>query len=215
MYVIRIGKWSADMKKRMSKTWCLILILLMCIFSLCSCGKKVILTDVQIESLCEQLAEVDDYYAELVPTKAAASIHVYGVERDGDMGNVYCYESDGTYVMVNNKAYQISGGNGPEILSIKFEDDEVLLLDRLGSVSTLETLEKFPLKYRLMDWFYVADTSDGYCKLSLDEAEKIEEVWNVKAMLEYTIDIDEDGTYKVWDWVEDGPVTIEKGEIKK
>lgn len=203
------------MKRIVGKKRSIIGISLMSIALLCSCNKNGTLTKQQIESLCEQLAEVDDSYADFVPTKSAAAIHIYGVERDGDIGNVYCYASDGTYVKVNNKAYLISGGNGPEILTIQFDGDEVLLLDRKGSVSTLETLEKYPLKFRLMDWFYVADTSDGYCKLSLNEAKMIEDSWNVEVELEYVIDIYEDGTYEVWDWEEDGPVTIEKGEIKK
>ena len=190
-----------------------IAILIVSTFALYGCNSKTDLTDEQIESLCEQLSEVDDSFEDLVPTKAAAAIHVYGVEREGDVGYVYCYASDGTYVKVNNKAYMISGGNGPEILSVEFEDDEVLLRDMLGSVSSLETLEKFPLKFRLLDWFYTAYTKEGYCKLILEEAEKIEEVWNVEVELEYVIDIYEDGTYKVWDWVDDGPVTIEKGKI--
>lgn len=192
-----------------------IVILIISMITLCGCNSKTDLTDEQIESLCEQLAEVDDSYADLVPTKAAAAIHVYGVERDGDSGYVYCYASDGTYVKVNNKAYHISGGNGPEILSVKFTDDDILLLDRLGSVSSLETLEEYPLRYRLMDWFYVEYRSDGFCKLNLEEAEKIEEVWNVEVKLEYCIDIFEDGTYEVWDFPEDEKVTIETGKIEK
>jgi len=192
-----------------------IAVLVISTFVLYGCNRTTDLTAEQIESLCEQLAEVDDSYVELVPTKAAAAIHVYGVERNGDIGYVYCYTSDGTYVKVKNKAYMISGGNGPEILSVEFDDDDVLLLERMGSVSSLETLKNFPLKFRLKNWFYVADTSSGYCKLTLEEAEKIEEAWNVEVELEYCIDIFEDGTYEVWNWVDDGPVTIETGKIEK
>ena len=116
---------------------------------------------------------------------------------------------------MNSKAYQISGGHGPEILTIQFEDDEVTFLDREASVSSLDTLEKFPLKYRLKDRLYDEYTSDGICKLNLEEAEKIEEAWDMEVELDYCIDIFEDGTYEVWNWVEDGPVTIETGKIEK
>ena len=200
------------LQKNSLKRMIYIAILIISIFVLCGCNSKTDLTDEQIESLCEQLAEVDDYYADLVPTKAAA-IHVYGVERDEDVGYVYCYTSDGTYVKVNNKAYRISGGSGPEILLIKFEGNEILLQDMLGSVSSLETLEEYPLKYRLKDWVYVAEASSGYCKLTLEEAEKIEEAWNVEVELKYCIDIFEDGSYEVWDFPNSEKITIETGKI--
>ena len=203
------------LQKNVLKRMIYIAFLIISTLALCGCNSTTDLTDEQIESLCEQLAEVDDYYAHLVPTKAAAALNVYGVERDGDIGYVYCYASDGTYVKVNNKAYLISGGNGPEILSIKFVDDEVILLDRKGSVSSLETLDKFPLKFRLTDWFYVAENSNGDCKLSLDEAEKIEEAWNVEVELKYCIDIYEDGSYEVWDFPDSEKITIETGKIEK
>jgi len=201
-------KWRTAMKKLFKFGF-----LVIGMITLCSCRKSVTLSDEQMESLCEQFAETDSYYEELVPTKAVAAIKVYGVERVGDIGYVYCYVSDGTYVKVNNKAYNVSGGNGPEILKIQLDGEDVVLLDRDGSVSSLVTLEKYPLKYRLMDRVYEPYSSSGYCKLQLEEAKKIEDFWNVEVELEYCIDISEDGTYEVWDFPYDEKITIETGKI--
>lgn len=184
-------------------------------FTLCSCGKSVDLSDEQIESLCEQFAEINDYYGGVVPSKAMAAIKVYGVERKGDIGYVYCYASEGTYIKVNGKAYDISGGNGPNVLKVQFKDDEIVMLDRDYSLSALETLDKFPLKYRLMDRAYEPYSSSGHCKLQLEEVKKIEDFWGIDVELEYCIDIHKDGTYEVWDFPYDEKIIIETGTIKE
>lgn len=201
--------------------------ILCAVLVLCGCSnfkesqlEKVELSDEQIESLCEQYAEEDDVYADLVPTKAMAVIEVFGVEKDGDIGYVYCFASDGTYVKVNNKAYDISGGIGPDILTIQFEGDDVLLLDRDDSVSSLDVLERFPKEYRRACEKYERDDallSDGdyqFYKIKKEEAKKIEAFWGVPVEMEYCIDIFEDGTYEVWDFPEDESVTIETGKIE-
>ena len=49
--------------------------------------------------------------------------------------------------------------------------------------------------------------------MQLEEAEKIEKIWNVEVDLAYCIDIYPNGEYEVWDFPEDEKVIIESGRI--
>ena len=82
------------------------------------------LSEAQVNSLCEEFvkAECDDEIGLYdLPTESDASVKIYGVEREGEYGDIYGYVEYGTYVILKEKAYMMSGGMNSFKVKVKFE----------------------------------------------------------------------------------------------
>lgn len=168
-----------------------------------------ILTKAQRESLCEQIAQAEDVdeYEQYLPTKSAASIKLYGVDRRGNIGYVYGYMSAGIYVKFKGKAYNVSGGNGSFKIKIKYNGKQIKIVkvDYGDGVSESATLEEFPTRYYLMNSIYNSIANDsGFCQFEKKTDKKIEKKWGVKVETKYTMFLEDDGKYEIYNITNDG-----------
>ncbi|MDO4942037.1 MAG: hypothetical protein Q4E73_04240, partial [Lachnospiraceae bacterium] len=183
------------------------------------------LTAAQKENLCKQFAkrEGETWSEQYLPTQKAAGVKIFGMEKNRDDYYIYGYMSSGTYVKFKGKAYEISGGSGPFKVKVRLDGDKVSILEEYGDEVTEDsTMEEFPVKYYLMATNYEAFDEQGYCKVMKIADRKVEQEWGVKVEHTYTMSLEEDGKYEVYDLKNDGPddgeMEVEylyRGKLKK
>ena len=178
------------------------------------------LNEKQEQSLCEQFTlgeKQEERYG--LPLIEAAAVKIYGVEKSDDTAYVYGYCSNGIYVKFRGKAYDISGGNGDFKVKIKYNGDNVEILESYGDgVTAKSTLEESPLRYKIKSRLYEPYDSEGHCKLKQDTDKKAEAELGVPVETEYNLTIDiENNYYQISTYNDEtGEVDYkEKGSLKK
>lgn len=207
------------------------------ITALCSCSEEnqkseaeltnsAELSDDEFESLMEQVAksDVETSYTDYLRDEAFAIAEVFGVDRDGDQGTAYVYLNEGDYVVLDNKAYSMSGSAGEVILKYNYTDDDVILSEVVwgdqGELKEGWIKENFPAEYFKKAKEYNPYGADGKSILEEKLREKVEETLGVPVESDSFLEIDTDkGTYEIWVVTNDygatfDTQTIAKGKLK-
>ena len=172
------------------------------------------ITDEQLESLSDQLAEREEtYYDAYFPDdKVFADIHAYGAARREGSLMIYADAADGQYIKLNGKAYNVSGIVGPCVLYAKKEGDNIIL-DKVvypedGELFAESLRELFPLRYYIRLLFKNGEhLGMEYSEHKLSD--KVYEEWGVEVS-EDLLEIDEEKkTYTITRVTNDNPFEIE------
>ncbi len=187
------------------------------------------LTKEQMDGLMEQYVRQDSVYEpfelKYLPGCQVASCKLFGTEREGDYIYVYADILEETYVLFEGRAYSQSGNHMPVKIKAKLEGGDLLLADVRypedgeGYMDTIKTM--FPGKYFWRYKYYYADCSGRFFEELSDAQEmKLKELWGEDIMVECDnmLDIEEDGSYRLWS-ADEGPAEefdidiIKKGHL--
>jgi hypothetical protein len=165
---------------------------------------KAELNDAQLESLMKQVAENDvtKSYGDHLRDEAFANAEVFGIDRDGDRGTVYAYLYDGEYVVLKDKAYEMSGSAGEVIIKFTYGEDDVILSEIIWSADGDDhenwMKENFPAEALRKAKNYKAYDLNGRSILGSKINETVEEALGVPVETENLLMIDTDnGTYEL------------------
>ena len=165
---------------------------------------KAELSDAQLESLMKQVAESDvtKSYGDHLRDEAFANAEVFGIDRDGDQGTAYAYLYDGEYVVLKDKAYEMSGSAGEVIIKFTYGEDDVILSEIIWSADRDDhenwMKENFPAEALRKAKNYKAYDSNGRSILGSKINETVEEALGVPVETENLLMIDTDnGTYEL------------------
>lgn len=165
---------------------------------------KAELNDAQLESLMKQVAENDvtKSYGDHLRDEAFANAEVFGIDRDGDKGTVYAYLYDGEYVVLKDKAYEMSGSAGEVIIKFTYGEDDVILSEIIWSADGDDhenwMKENFPAEALRKAKNYKAYDLNGRSILGSKINETVEEALGVPVETENLLMIDTDnGTYEL------------------
>ena len=187
-----------------------------------------ILEGSNLSDLMQQVAdsEISKSYEEYLPDEALANAEVFGEED----GKVYAYLNTQEFVILDGKAYSMSGGSGEAIISYTRSDDGIKLenvewsADGGNHDQWIE--ENFPEPY-LSKWkSYESHDENGFLKLDTKMIAKAEEKLGVPVERENLLTIDtEKGTYKIEKTIETGTPgeddysfdteTVKEGKLEK
>lgn len=189
---------------------------------------KAELSDAQLESLMKQVAESDvtKSYGDYLRDEAFfANAEVFGIDRDGDQGTAYAYLYDGEYVVLKDKAYEMSGSAGEVMIKFIYGKDDVTLSEVIWSADGEEhekwMKENFPAEYLKKSKNYKAYDANGRSVLSSKLRKTVEEALGVPVESENLLMIDTDkGTYEIIKTIDgdDGTFdteTLETGNLKE
>ena len=184
-------------------------------------------SDAQLESLMKQVAESDvtKSYGDYLRDEAFANAEVFGIDRDGDQGTAYAYLYDGEYVVLKDKAYEMSGSAGEVMIKFIYGKDDVTLSEVIWSADGEEhekwMKENFPAEYLKKAKSYKAHDTNGRSVLGSKLEETVEKVLGVPVESENLLMIDTDkGTYEIIKTIDgdDGTFdteTLETGNLKE
>ena len=158
------------------------------------------LTEEQTDDLLSQYVRLDQvcepFESEYLPCCEIASCKLFGTEREGE------YE---TYVLFEGKAYSQSGSHMPVKLKLKEEGGGLKLIEALypedGDAYWESMKEMFPVKYLWQyEYYYHGNYERLYTELEDDQEEKLKKLWgdNVALERDNMLDIEEDGSYRLW-----------------
>lgn len=192
----------------------LIVLLVLLIVTPLGTGQKN-LNDAQRESLCEAFTSSEELeYEEILPSANIAAVKIFGVDRNGDNAYVYGYVSYGEYVKFKGSLYDMSGGNYPFKVKIKYSGDDVAIVKEYGDGVTDEaTIKEYPLRYKIKYLLYKPYDNSGYCKVKKQADKKAEEVLGAPIDTQYTLMID-GNKYEIYNYNGDMEI-IEKGTLQK
>ncbi len=188
---------------------------------------KAELSDAEIESLMKQVADSDvtKSYGDHLRDEAFANAEVFGIDRDGDKGTAYAYLYDGEYVVLKDKAYEMSGSAGELMIKFIYWKDDVTLSEVIWSADGDEhenwMKENFPTEYLKKAKNYKAYDTNGKSVLGSKLKETVEEMLGVPVESENLLMIDTDkGTYEIIKTIDgdDGTFeteTLETGNLKE
>ena len=188
---------------------------------------KAELSDAQLESLMKQVAENDvtKSYGDHLRDEAFANAEVFGIDKDGDKGTAYAYLYDGEYVVLKDKAYEMSGSAGEVMIKFIYGKDDVTLSEVIwsadGEMHESWMKENFPAEYLKKAKSYKAHDTNGRSVLGSKLEETVEKVLGVPVESENLLMIDTDkGTYEIIKIIDgdDGTFdteTLETGNLKE
>ena len=196
------------MTKRMKSIFTvLVIIIFMTAMTACSGSapdNAVELSDAEMESLMEQVAEsdVDTLYKDYLKDEAFAVAEVFGVTKDGDQGTAYAYLNEGDYVVLKGKAYNMSGSAGEVIIKFSYTDSGITLTEVVwsadGDLHEGWLKENYPAEYLKKAKAYQSHDSNGSSILGAKLREKAEASLGVPVETDNLLDIDTDkGTYTI------------------
>ena len=182
----------------------ILFIIIIIIFILSSCSKEVIynetaLNDAEYKSLMEQVAQSDVSinYGEYLKDEPFAVAEIFGVIKNGNQGTIYAYLNEGDYVVLNGKAYNMSGAAGEVIIKINYMNSGISLTDVIwsddGDLHEGWMKENYPSEYLKKANAYQSHNSDGSSILGLKLIEKVEAALGVPVEKDNLLEID---TYK-------------------
>ena len=203
----------------------LVIIIFMTAMTSCSNSnpdKAVELSDVEMESLMEQVAEsdVDTLYKDYLKDEAFAVAEVFGVTKDGDQGTAYAYLNEGDYVVLKGKAYNMSGSAGEVIIKFSYTDSGITLTEVVWSADGgmhEDWLKKnYPAEYLKKAKAYQSHDSNGSSILGAKLREKVETSLGVPVDTDNFLEIDTDkGTYTITKVTDNGNGTIDTEIIEQ
>ncbi len=167
------------------------------------------LTEEQTDDLLSQYVRLDQvcepFESEYLPCCEIASCKLFGTEREGEYLYVYTDILDETYVLFEGKAYSQSGSHMPVKLKLKEEGGGLKLIEALypedGDAYWESMKEMFPVKYLWQyEYYYHGNYERLYTELEDDQEEKLKKLWgdNVALERDNMLDIEEDGSYRLW-----------------
>ena len=184
-----------------------------------------------MDALWQQVAEQDltKQYAETGLTdEVFANAEVFGIDTEGESNTAYVYLNEGEFVVVKDKAYEISGGSGEAIVKFDATAEGTTLTEVIwsadGSDHEAWLEENFPAEYLETAKAYEPSDKDGNNKLNQELSTAAEEALGVPVETENLLEIDLDnGTYTISSVSESGDpgsddykfetTTIEEGSI--
>lgn len=203
----------------------LVIIIFMTAMTSCSNSnpdKAVELSDVEMESLMEQVAEsdVDTLYKDYLKDEAFAVAEVFGVTKDGDQGTAYAYLNEGDYVVLKGKAYNMSGSAGEVIIKFSYTDRGITLTEVVwsadGGMHEDWLKENYPAEYLKKAKAYQPHDSNGSSILGAKLREKVETSLGVPVDTDNFLEIDTDkGTYTITKITDNGNGTIDTEIIEQ
>ena len=168
---------------------------------------NILLKGSNLSDLMEQVAEseVVKSYESYLPDKAFANCELFGCED----GKAYVFLNTEEFVILNDKAYEMSGGCGEAIIHYKEIKDGVKLEKVEWSADGEDHDEwieaNFPEKFLKKQQSYDAHDENGFLKLNTKMIVKAEEKLGVPVERENLLVIDPDnGTYKIVKTTESG-----------
>ena len=203
----------------------LVIIIFMTAMTSCSNSnpdKAVELSDVEMESLMEQVAEsdVDTLYKDYLKDEAFAVAEVFGVTKDGDQGTAYAYLNEGDYVVLKGKAYNMSGSAGEVIIKFSYTDSGITLTEVVwsadGDLHEDWLKENYPAEFLRKANAYQPYDLIGRSKLGAKLREKVETSLGVPVDTDNFLEIDTDkGTYTITKITDNGNGTIDTEIIEQ
>ena len=175
----------------------------------------------------KQVAESDvtKSYGDHLRDEAFANAEVFGIDRDGDQGTAYAYLYDGEYVVLKDKAYEMSDSAGEVMIKFIYGKDDVTLSEVIWSADGEEhekwMKENFPAEYLKKSKNYKAYDANGRSVLGSKLRKTVEEALGVPVESENLLMIDTDkGTYEIIKTIDgdDGTFdteTLETGNLKE
>ena len=229
------------MKKITMKSLFAAIIVLIMVFAMTACGGQgqsadgngagdsaAELSPDQIDSLMWQISDQQEdlLYKEYMPDMWFANAEIFGVDRDGDNGTAYVELCTDEFVVLKDKAYIVSGSQGPAIIKFEYTDEEPKLTEVIWSADGEEQeawlKENFPADYLKKAKKYNAYGSDGKSFLVAENEEAAEKEMGVPVETENLLSINlDEGTYEIFKTIESGEgedykfdtETIEKGNL--
>ena len=169
------------------------------------------LTDDQIESLLWQISDQDMElrYQEYMPDEGFAEAEIFGINRDGDEGTAYVNLFEGEYVVVDDKAYNVSGASGEAIIKFEYTDDQPKYKETIWSADGGDhdkwMEENFPEEYLKKANEFLANNDEGKSVLGLKADEAAAAELGVPVDDENILEIDDEkGTYQIIKTIETG-----------
>lgn len=184
------------------------------------------LSDTELESLMKQVAESDvtKSYGKYLKDEAFATAEIFGIDRAGDQGTAYAYLYDGEYVVLKDKAYEMSGSAGEVIIKFNYGEEDVTLSEVIWSADGDEhenwLKENFPVEYLKKANTYTVYDANGKSVLGSKLEKMVEKAFGVPVESDNLLMIDMDkGTYEIIKTIdgEDGTFdteTLETGKLK-
>lgn len=185
------------------------------------------LTSDEYDALMWQISDQEELqYQEYLPDEWFAKAEVFGVDREGDSGTAYATLSTGEYVVLKDKAYFMSGGQGEVIIKFEYTDEQPKLSEVIWSAdgddheAWLE--ENFPPEYLKKAKAYNGYDETGKSILQSEIEEDVETEMKAPVETENLLEIDlEKGTYEIIKTIESGEgedytfdtETIDKGKL--
>ena len=183
-----------------------------------------------LDALLEQVAEreVAKSYQQYLPDQTFARAEVFGTDKEGTESTAYVYLTTAEYVVLKEKAYEMSGSSGEAI--IRYEDTNQgpklteVIWSEDGAGHDDWVKENFPKAY--LDQLTSYLKADGSTKLADEIAGKAEKAMGVPVEKENLLTVDlEKGTYEITKSIETGDSsgedyefeiqTIEKGKLEE
>ncbi|MBR2547944.1 MAG: hypothetical protein IKF07_07140 [Eubacterium sp.] len=169
------------------------------------------LTDSQKDSLLWQISdqEIELRYQEYIPDEEFANAEFFGIDREGDEGKAYVNLVQGEYVVVDGRAYNVSGSAGEAIIRFQYTDDQPKYLETIWSADGGDhekwMEENFPESYLKKSEQFVANNDEGENVLFLEMEKAVEEEMGVPVEKDDLLEIDDEkGTYQILKVVETG-----------
>ena len=186
--------------------------------------------ETDLDALLEQVAEreVAKSYQQYLPDQTFARAEVFGTDKEGTESTAYVYLTTAEYVVLKEKAYEMSGSSGEAI--IRYEDTNQgpklteVIWSEDGAGHDDWVKENFPKAY--LDQLTSFLKADGSTKLADEIAGKAEKAMGVPVEKENLLTVDiEKGTYEIIKTIETGDSsgedykfetqTIEKGKLEE
>ena len=218
---------NKETKMRKLKNTIIILLVITLISAMTACSgstpdNAVELSDAEMESLMEQVAEsdVDTLYKDYLKDEAFAVAEVFGVTKDGDKGTAYAYLNEGDYAVLKGKAYNMSGSAGEVIIKFNCTDSGITLTEVAwsadGDLHEDWLKENYPAEFLRKANAYQPYDLIGRSKLGAKLREKAETSLGVPVDTDDLLEIDTDkGTYTITKITDNGNGTIDTEIIEQ
>jgi len=153
----------------------------------------------QKSSLMQQyVADNELSYEKFMPDKWFAACHIYGAKKKGGELLVYAHVTDLEFVVLNGKAYDVSGSSAPCVMHTRVDGDKLKLVSTEypeDGEYYLESIRKmFPLRYYLK---YAVRESITPIDLGEELRDKVRREWDVEVSDNLLFIDDESNTYEI------------------
>lgn len=204
------------MKKRVLSAFTVLILYSVLAVATAITGGSRVLTDEQTDDLLSQYVRLDQvnepFESKYLPSCQIASCKLFGTEREGDYIYVYADIWNETYMLFEGKAYSQSGSHMPAKLKVKEENGALKLIDvwypEDGAGYWESLKEMYPAKYiwKYEYCYHGRNYERLYAGLQDAQEKKLKKLWGDDVVLEQdnVLDIEEDGSYRIWT-AGDGP----------
>lgn len=199
-----------SMKKRILSTFTVLILYFVLTVASVLTGDFGGLTDEQTDELLVQYVRLDQvgepFESKYLPGCQIASCKLFGTEREGDYIYVYADILEETYVLFEGRAYSQSGSHMPVKLKAEEENGNLKLIDvwypEDGDGYWESLKEMYPAKYiwKYEYCYHGSNYERLYAGLLDAQEKKIKKLWGDDVVLERDnmLDIEEDGSYRLW-----------------